>query len=372
FAAYKLVSLNLSGDNTPERVRAGQVTTNTFSLLGVEPLFGRAFQDTDDAPNSEQVAVLSYNLWQSRYAGSKDIIGKVIKGNNKPFTVIGVMPQGFGYPKGWLYSGGIEIWTPLVLTDTEKNDRGGSILDVIARLKPNTTLEQAQANLDVITSQLEQAYPQTNKGWGSNLMWLSDRGVDAYRSMFLFISLSVLVVLLIACSNVANLLLARGIERQKELTIRAALGADRWRIIRQLLTEGVLLSTFGGVLGVLLAGYALSVLATLPISSIPELKHVAMNWRVLGFSIGLTVVTGLIFSLLPALTLSKFSLTSALQEGGRSAGDSSGRSRLKSTLVVGELALTILLLLCAGKLIRSFQSYMSVDPGFVPDNVLDR
>jgi putative ABC transport system permease protein len=370
FAAYRLASFNLSGDNHPERLLAAQTTANTFAVLGVEPLRGRAFQAGEDSPDRNLVAVLSYSLWQRRFSGDPKIIGQTIKADNKHFTVIGVMPPGFRFPIGWL-SSEVEIWTPLVLDASEKNNRGAIILDVVARLRPGVKLEQAQANLDVVARQLEQAYPQTNKDWGVNLMPLADRGVSAYRALFLFLSLAVGVVLLIACANVANLLLARGLERQKELTLRAAFGAPRRRLIRQLLTEGVLLSSLGGSLGIVLALWGIDVLAALaPTSNLPELKEVSLNLRVLVFSLGLSVLTGFLFSVVPALTLSNFSLAGALQEGGRGTSESLRRHRLKAALVIGELALTLTLLLCAGSLLRSFQSYMAIEPGFVAERVL--
>jgi predicted permease len=369
-AAFRLANFNLSGGAGPERVRAAQTSANVFAVLGVEPILGRAFQSGEDLSNSEPVVVLSYNLWQRRFGGDTGIIGKTVKANNKQYTVIGVMPLGFRFPIGWLASD-VELWAPLVLEAGERNERTAITLEVVARLRPGVKLEEAQANLEVVMRQLAQAYPQTNKGWGANLMPLVNRGVRGYRVLFLFLSLAAGVTLLIACGNVANLLLARGVERQKELTIRTALGAQRARLIRQLLTEGILLSSLGGLIGIVLAIWGIYALAALaPTNHLPELKYVSLNGRVLAFSLGLSALAGLLFSLFPALTLSTFSLTSALQEGGRGASDSPRRNRLKAGLVIGELALTLALLLCMGTLIRTFLSSMAIEPGFMAENVL--
>ncbi|MEK6281441.1 MAG: ABC transporter permease [Acidobacteriota bacterium] len=369
FAAFRLSNFNLSGDNNPERVRAALASANLFAVLGVEPDLGRTFQAGDDAAGSEPVAVLSNNLWQRRFGGDRSIIGRTIRANNKQYTVIGVMPPGFRFPIGWVTSD-VEIWSPLTLEAAERNNRSAITLDVIARLKPNVKLEQAQKSLDALMGQLEQAYPQSNKDWGVNLMPLADRGIIGYRAMFLFLSLAVGLVLLIACVNVANLLLARGIQREKELTIRAALGAGRLRLVRQLLTEGLMLSTLGGLVGVILSVWGSNLLTALAPSDLPQLKQANLNLRVFLFSLGLSVLTGFFFSIFPALSLSRSSLQGALQEGGRGTSDNPRRNRLRAALVVGELGLTVVLLLSAGALIKSFQSYMAVEPGYVAENAI--
>ncbi len=369
-AAYRLTNFNLSGEQSPERVRAAHTSAHLFAVLNVAPLLGRTFQDGEDNPSREAVTVLSHGLWQRRFGGDQAIIGQTIKANSQPYTVVGVMPPGFRFPIGWLNSE-VELWVPLVFDSGEKHNRAATTLEVVARLRPGIRLEQAQASLDLLTRRLEQAYPETNKDWGANVFPLTERGVIGYRPLFLFLWLAVGVVLLIACANVANLLLARGMERHKELTIRAALGAPRWRLIRQLMTESMLLSSLGGCLGLLLALWGVDLLATLaPSARLPELQQIGLNLRVLTFSLGLSVITGFLFSLLPAFTLASFSLRDALHEGGRGTSDSPRRNRLKAALVVGELALTLMLLMCAGTVFRSFQKYMNVEPGFVAENVL--
>ena len=369
FAAWQLASLSLSGE-VPVRIRAAQVTANLFSVLGVSPALGRAFEISEGAPGKNTVAVLSYGLWQRRFAGDRGIIGKTFRANQQTYTVIGVMPPVFRFPIGWLLSD-VEAWTPLALDAAEKFNRKEINLDVIARLRPSATIAQAQTSLDTVAYQLAQAYPETNKDWGVNVMPLSDRGTVDFRSLFGFLSLAVGLVLLIACANVANLLLARGLERQKELTVRTALGAQRSRLVRQLTTEGILLSISGGILGIGVAYLGVRVLgAVAPTMELPDLKHATINAPALAVSLLLSVLTGFLFSILPALTATSFSHHGTLQETGRLSTTTPHGNRTKATLMVGELALTLALLVCAGNVLSSFHHYMSIDPGYEPHNVL--
>lgn len=370
FAAWRLANFNLSGNDNPERVRAAQVSANMFSVLGVEPMLGRAFQMGEDVPGNGAVAILSYDLWQRRYSANRGVLGKTIQANEQIYTVVGVMPPEFRFPIGWMVND-VEIWAPLVLKGAEKTSRKDISLDVLARLRPGVTVAQAQASLDAVARQLAREYPETNKDWGVNVMPLADRGVSDYRGLFVFLSLAVGLVLLISCANIANLLLARGMARQKELTVRTALGARRSRLVRQLLAEGILLSVSGGVIGIGLAYLGTRALAALaPTIQLPDLKYAALNSPVLAFSLGLSILTGFIFSVFPALTVSGLSLHSKLQEAGRSSTGNVRNNRLKTTMMVGELALTLALLMCAGSILRSFHSYMKIDPGYVPDHVL--
>jgi len=370
FAAWRVANLNLSGGDHPERVRSAEVSGNLFDVLGVAPMLGHGFEGTPSAASNPATAILSYDLWERRFDGSADVVGKTIRANDKVYTIAGVMPKGFRFPIGWLLTDA-EIWTPLVLTDAERASRSDIMLDVMARLRPRVTVAQAQSSLDGVAAHMAQAYPETNRSWGVNVMPLADRGVSGMRGLLVLLSLAVALVLLIACANVANLLLARGLERQKELTVRAALGARRSRLLRQLMTEGFLLALCGGLLGVGM-GYAgtrtLAVLA--PATEMPELRHAALDLPVLAVALGVSVLTGFLFSVLPAFMLSDVSLHGTLQEGGRANTGTLRSHRLKMALVAGEVALTLALLLTAGDLLNSFIRDMNIDPGFDPQNVL--
>jgi putative ABC transport system permease protein len=369
-ATWRIASLNLSGEDHPERVRSAEVSANLFGVLGVAPMVGRDFRSGEDAPGRNAVAILSYGLWQRRFGGIPEIVGKTIRANGQVYTVAGVMPPGFRFPIGWL-STDVEVWTPLSWSDAERTSRTDTVLDVLGRLRPDVTVTQAQRRLAVVAQHLADAYPATNREWTVNLMPLSDRGVGDFRALFWLLSIAVALVLLIACANVANLLLARGLERQKELMVRSALGAGRGRLTRQLVTEGVLLSLAGGLLGIGF-GYAgvRMLAATAPVSELPELKHAALNLPVLGLALGVAVITGLLFSLVPALTVSGLSMRGSLQETGRANTSTVRGQRLKMALVAGEMALTLALLLCAGDIVNSFWLYMRIDPGFDARDVL--
>jgi putative ABC transport system permease protein len=369
-AAWRVGSFNLSGGDHPERVRSAQVSVNLFSVLGVQPMLGREFRSGEDLPGAASAAILSYPLWQRRFAGDPNVVGKAIRANDQVYIVAGVMPPEFRFPIGWL-ANDVEVWTPLVLSDAERSSRKDITLGVVARLHPGVTVAQAEAGLAAVATNLAQTYPETNKDWGVHVIPLAERGVSAFRQLFLLLSVAVALVLLIACANVANLLLARGLERQKELTVRTALGARRGRLVRQLVTEGVLLSLGGGFPGLGLGYAGTRVLVALtPSSEMPELKHAAVDPVVLAASLGLSLLTGFVFSVLPALMLSGVSLHGTLQEGGRANTGTVRSHRLKTALVAGEVALTLALLLCAGDILNSFVSYMSLDPGFDQHNVL--
>jgi putative ABC transport system permease protein len=370
FAAWQTTSFNLSGGDNPERVRAASVSANLFGVLGVEPMLGRAFVAGEDAPGKGSLAILSYGLWQRRFSGDRNVVGKTMRANDQTYTVVGVMPEGFRFPIGWV-SSDVEVWTPLVLSDAQRISRKDIVLMVIARLRSGISLAQAQAGLGAVSQRLAQAWPETNKDWGVNVTPMADAGVSDYRGLFILLSVAVGLVLLIACANVANLLLARGMERQKELTVRAALGARRSRLVRQLMTEGVLLSFSGGLAGIGLGYLGTWALASLaPVTDLPDLQHMKLRAPVLLLSLGLSIMTGVVFSVLPAITLSRTRLHGTLQETGRSSTGTVRGQRLKAALVAGEVALTLALLLCAGDILNSFFSYMRIDPGFDVRNVL--
>ncbi|MGD0893544.1 MAG: ABC transporter permease [Terracidiphilus sp.] len=370
FGAWQTANFNLSGGDSPERVVAAKISDGVLGVLGVEPMLGRAFQSGEDAPGNDSVVILSYGLWKRRYGGSRNVLGKTIRANDRTFTVVGIMPEGFRFPIGWV-SSEVEIWTPLAMDSSLRSSRKDIILDVVARLRPGVSLAQAQASLEGVAQQLAKSYPDTNKDWGVNLMPLADRGVSDFRGLFVLLSIAVGLVLLVACANVANLMLVRGMERQKEFMLRTALGARKGRLVRQLVTEGVLLSIAGGLLGIGLGYCGTRALAELaPTMELPDLEHAVLNARVLAVALGLSLATGLLFSILPALSLSGISLQGALRENSRSSSGTVKSNRLKASLVVAEIALTLALLLCAGDILNSFFSYMSIDPGFDVRNVL--
>lgn len=369
-AAWQETSLNLSGGDQPERVRAAMVTANLFEILGVQPVLGRTFRPNEDEPGKGTGVVLSYSVWQRRFQSDREIVGKRIRAATQIYTVIGVMPQSFRFPIGW-ESSDVEVWTPLAFGAEQRSDRKDISLEVLARLRPGITLAQGEASLATLALRLSKTYPETDKEWAVNLIPLADRGVSDFRRLFVFLSIAVGLVLLIACTNVASLLLARGMERQQELSIRTALGARRGRLVRQLMTEGVLLALAGGLLGIGIGYVGIRMLSMFaPAMELPELKHLTLHLQVLGAALVLSVLTGLLFSVLPALMLSRRSLHGAMQEAGRGSAGTIQGHRLKAALVVGEVALTLALLMCAGDILNSFYNYMRIDPGFDIRDVL--
>jgi putative ABC transport system permease protein len=346
----------------PEQLRGAFVTQGLFEILGVAPILGRTFTADEDRPDHDHVVILSYGLWQRRFAADPKILGQTILLNNRAREVIGIMPAGFQFPEV------AEAWGPLALTPKlyTRTDHG---LDAIARLKPGVTLEQAQAEMIAIASNIEQQNPITNEGLSVNVIDLRSSLVGDYKQALMILLGVVGFVLLIACVNVANLLLARATARQKEIAIRAALGANRRRIFRQLLTESLLLGLISGVIGLVLAWWGMDLLlAAIPID-IPFWMKFDLDGRVLGFTSACSLLTGFVFGTAPALEASNPDLNETLKEGGRgSAGG--GRHRLRSLLVVSEIALSLVLLVGAGLMMRSFISLQSVDAGIKPEGVL--
>ncbi|HJQ22475.1 MAG TPA: ABC transporter permease [Blastocatellia bacterium] len=366
--AFVNTRLTLTGSGEPERYDAAYVTDGFFEVLGVPAAIGRTFTPDEDKPNGPRVIILSQGLWQRRFGGDANIVGQAITINGRPFTVVGVMPAHFKHPRPES-NRKAEMWVPLQV-DYAKAGRRGDYLGVIARLKPGATIEQARAEMSTIAAQLEQQYPDTNNGWGTIVVSLHERFVGDVRPVLVVLLGAVGFLLLIACANVANLLLARAAARQKEMAIRTALGARRWRIIRQLLTESVLLAVVGGALGLLLALWGVEALVALSPGNLPRLNEVNLDTRVLLFTFGVSLVTGVLFGLFPALQAANPNLNETLKEGGRGMSESGRGGRARQLLVVAEVALALVPLVGAGLMVKSFIHLQEVNPGFDPDRVL--
>jgi putative ABC transport system permease protein len=351
----------------PERLPGALVTDGFFTTLGVSPQLGRAFTPDEDRPDNRRVAVLGHGLWQRRFGGDPGIVGRKITLNGNPYLVVGVMPPGFKHPLPGMRAP-VEVWTPLGI-DPATMGRRSDFLGVVARLKPDVAIGQARSEMNALMRRLEGQYPDTNRGWGVVLLPLLERFVGDMRPTLYLLLAAVGFLLLIACANVANLLLARATARQREVAIRSALGAGRGRIVRQLLTESALLSALGGAVGLLMAKWGMDALISMSPTSLPRLGEVAFDWRVLGVAFGVALVTGLLFGLLPALQASSPLLNEALKEGGRGADAARGK-RLRSAIVVAEVALALVLSVGAGLMLRSFARLQNVNPGFNPENVL--
>ena len=370
-AAYHDSDFILTGRGEPVRLQGGVVTADLFSLLATSPLLGRTFLPDEDKPaQTGRVTVLSERLFASRFNSDPNVLNHPITLDGKSYTVVGVMPHGFEFP---IQNEPLDLWTTIADdasgTSPITSQRGAHFLHVIARLKPGVSEAQAQAEVDAIAQRLEQQYPDTNTRKGIRLESALVALVGDIRPALLILLGAVACVLLIACANVANLLLARAMTRHKEMAIRSALGASRMRVVRQLLTESVLLSFAGGLLGLALAVWWSDLLITLGKKDIPRAIQVGLDWRVLGFTLGVSVLTGLVFGLVPALHSAKTELTESLKEG-RGAGGSARRNRVRGVLVVAELAIAVVLLVGAGLLIQSLWRLQHVSPGLQPQNIL--
>ena len=356
---------NISGEGAePEDVQAQRVTWTFFPALGVQPLIGRGFVADEDRPGGNPVIVLSHRLWQSRFGGNPGIVGKQATVSGRLYTVIGIMPPDFHF-----LNTEVQAWLPLAIDPVIDYRKSGRFLRTFGRLKPDVTLQQAQAEMSRIAGQLEQQYPEYNRGWDVNVVPLHEQIVGDIRPVLIVLLAAVAFVLLIACANVANLLLARAATRHKELALRAALGASRLRLVRQMLTESVLLALIGGAVGVFLAYWGIQLLVAFGPDNIPRLREVVIDPRVLAFTFGVSLATGILFGLLPALQASRPDLNDALKEGAR--GSSGGRVRVfRNVFVVAEVSLALVLLIGAALMIRSFFRLHQVKPGFVTENVL--
>jgi predicted permease len=369
-------SVNLTGRAEPERLGVIRTSSSLFSLLGVQPLLGRAFLPQEDTPGQTPVVILSYGLWQRRFGGDPKVLGQSLMLSGRSYTVVGVMPSDFMLNKEVMPTvGGVEdaeMLLPLPMSAENLSVQGDENYNVLARLKPGVSIRQAQAELNLAVSHLQQQFPEDyppGRAFSMSVRPLLEQVVGDVRTALLVLLGAVGCVLLVACANVANLLLAWASGREKEIAIRTAIGADRWRIIRQLLTESVLLSMLGGALGLLIAVWSLDGLRWLNPGNIPRLQEVGMDGRVLGFTCAVAMLTGILFGLAPALRSSHINLNETLKEGGRSLV-SGGHHRLRSLLVVVEIALSLVLLIGAGLLIRSFMRVQQVEPGFAAQNVV--
>jgi putative ABC transport system permease protein len=360
--------VTLTGDGPPERHRAYGVSAPFFDALGVRPLLGRTLQRGEDEPGRSQVVVLRHAFWQTRFGGDPQIVGKEILLDDKPFEVVGVMPEGFEFP----YEGG-EMWVPFVFEPQMALDHGSHYLRVLALLAPDATLSQVDAELDTIARRVQEEYPGQETGHGAYAVGLNAHFTRGVQTAMPAMIGSALFVLLIACSNVANLLLARSAARRREMAVRLALGASRWRLMRQVLTESVLLALLGGALGCLLASWGIEAISKgIPPGMskfIPGWDRFGLNYTVLAYTASLSVLTGILFGLAPAWQATKTSVNQTLKDAG-GQGTRGGRSRLRHALVVVELALSLILLVGAGLFVRSFVEILRTDLGIDPFHVM--
>jgi putative ABC transport system permease protein len=363
FAAFTQFGLNFSGEGEPARLQAGIVSGNFFETLGVRPLIGRAFADSDSQPDAPRVVILSEGLWKERFGSSPEALGRNVTVNGRPATVVGVMPARFSLPPG------ARLWVPLTLDENARR-AGGRFLFSVARLKPGVGVAAARAEMDALALQLEKEEKDRNAGWAVTVAPMHADLVRDVRPAALVLAGAVGLVLLIACGNLANLLLARALSREREIAVRRALGAGSARLISQLLTESLLLAAAGGVLGVWLASLLASALLGIVPAQVQALFQVSLNTKVLAFTLALSCLSALVFGLVPALSLVQTTVAPALREGSSGSGQSRARRRLSRLLVCSEIALSVVLLAGATVLLRSFERLSGVSPGFDPRGVL--
>jgi putative ABC transport system permease protein len=360
---------SLTGSGEPQRVPGAQVGDGYFAVMHAQPLLGRVFTLEEQQDGKDYVVVLGHGFWQRLFAGDPNVIGKTLMLSGRPHTVVGVMPADFKSLPAGLIDASAEFYRP-VAEPPEEKERASRHLRAIARLKPGVTLEQAQAEMDLIARQLAQEHPTTNSGGGVHLVSLREDLIGRVRPALLMLFGAVAFVLLIACANVGSLLLARSTARHKEIAIRAALGAGRNRLVRQFLTESLLLSIAGGGLGVLAALWGTSLIEAASATVLPMLGHIEVDVTVLAFTALISLLTGILFGIVPAWRASRPDLNETLSDGGRQSGAASTRSPLRSAFVIAEVALALVLLICAGLLIKSVMRLRDVDPGFKPDHVV--
>jgi len=366
---YGFGTFNLTGHGEPQSLIARRVSHEFFSVLQAEPMLGRTFNPEEDQPGHNYVVVLNESLWRSQFNADPGIVGQKITLDGAAYTVIGVMPSKYQFPITSDPADAPKLWTPLAMTAQQRTVRGNHNMGVIGRLRPGVELKQAQAEMDTISRRLEQQYPADDRGWGAAVVPLSEDLVGDVRPALLVLLGAVAFVLLIACANVANLVLARTVSRQKEIAIRSALGATQARVLRQVISETVLLSLCGGLLGIAIAYLTLRLIVTSIASQLPRASQIGLDAPVLGFAFIVSVLAGVVAGLLPAWRLSRTNVNDALKQGSRTSSDSGG-NRTRGVLVVSEVALSLMLLIGAGLMIRSLWMLRKVDPGFDPHNVL--
>ena len=375
-AAYGGSSMSVTGDGgEPEQLVGTRVSSGYFAVVGVEPMLGRSFAAEEYEVGKDKVVILAHSLWKRRYAGDQKILNRTITLDGSGYTVVGVMPPGL-YPMRPTTTGRIDFnepdqhyWTPMSFDPNWARVRSAHVLGVVGRLKPGVTLDQATAEMNTIGARLEQEHAE-NKGEGIIVSPFMNEVVGDVRTGLLTLLMAVGLVLLIACANIAGLLLAQHAARSKEIAIRAALGASRVRLVRQFFIEGMLLSLLGTLAGIALASFGLDLLLKIVTQNIPRLDHVQLDWQVLGFTLVLAIATCLLFGLIPAWHASKPDLHTTLEQSGRTAGPGGRRLRLRQALVVFQVSMAVMLVIGAGLLIKSFWRLQRVDPGFKPERVL--
>ncbi|HEX9919736.1 MAG TPA: ABC transporter permease, partial [Pyrinomonadaceae bacterium] len=368
-AMYNNNSLNLTEGDLPERLEVAAVSPSMFDALGARAALGRTFTAEEEQDGRDKVVILTHDFWRRRYAGDSSIVNRTLKLNGQPYTVVGIMPEDFNFPPN-----SNDILIPFAVTDKVREERGNHYVRVMGRLKPGVSHEQANAELAGVARRLETQYPDTNSNRTMAVESLKASYVRGPRPGLIVMLGAACFVLLLACANVANLLLVRAASRQKEIAIRMALGAGRLRLIRQLLTESILIALFGGALGLLLAVWGVQLLkAGIPPSLsrfLPGWKNVGIDAQVFWFTLGISILTGIVFGLAPALQATKTDFNESLKDGGRGSATSFGRNRLRGALVVAEVAISLTLLIGAGLMIKSFYEMLNVEPGFKPESVL--